>query len=99
MHGVLNTDNMSILGVTIGERCARTCYFVWAQRVDACMGVPLYRRLGGGRCKPPTYLQPTHTTHTDYGPFGFMDKFDPYFSPNLTDIQSGRRYCYRCALD
>lgn len=48
VHGVLNTDNMSILGVTI-----------------------------------------------DYGPFGFLDKFDPYWSPNLTDIQSGRRYCYR----
>ena len=31
----------------------------------------------------------------DYGPFGFMDRFDPLFSPNLTDIQSGRRYCYR----
>ncbi|KAI8475947.1 MAG: hypothetical protein J3K34DRAFT_453224 [Monoraphidium minutum] len=48
VHGVLNTDNMSILGLTI-----------------------------------------------DYGPFGFLDKFDPYWSPNLTDIQSGRRYCYR----
>lgn len=48
VHGVLNTDNMSILGLTI-----------------------------------------------DYGPFGFLDKFDPYWTPNLTDLQSGRRYCYR----
>jgi len=47
VHGVLNTDNMSILGVTI-----------------------------------------------DYGPYGFMDKFDPYYTPNLTDFQ-GRRYAYR----
>ena len=33
--------------------------------------------------------------YADYGPYGFLDKFDPYWSPNLTDIQSGRRYCYR----
>jgi len=47
VHGVLNTDNMSILGLTI-----------------------------------------------DYGPYGFMDKFDPYYTPNVTDFQ-GRRYAYR----
>lgn len=41
--GVLNTDNMSILGVTI-----------------------------------------------DFGPYGFLDKFDPTWTPNLTDFQ-GRR--------
>ena len=41
--GVLNTDNMSILGVTI-----------------------------------------------DFGPYGFLDKFDPMWTPNLTDFQ-GRR--------
>ncbi|WIA41728.1 hypothetical protein OEZ86_009071 [Tetradesmus obliquus] len=46
VHGVLNTDNMSILGLTI-----------------------------------------------DYGPYGFMDSFDPGFTPNMTDFQ-GRRYCY-----
>jgi uncharacterized protein YdiU (UPF0061 family) len=45
--GVLNTDNMSILGVTI-----------------------------------------------DYGPYGFMDNFDPRYTPNITDF-SGRRYCYQ----
>ncbi|GFS02277.1 selenoprotein O [Elysia marginata] len=44
-HGVLNTDNMSILGVTI-----------------------------------------------DYGPFGFMDKFDPQFICNGSD--DGGRYTY-----
>lgn len=48
VHGVLNTDNMSILGLTI-----------------------------------------------DYGPFGFVDRFDPDFSPNISDIQSGRRYAFR----
>ncbi|KXZ56039.1 hypothetical protein GPECTOR_2g1591 [Gonium pectorale] len=47
VHGVLNTDNMSILGLTI-----------------------------------------------DYGPFGFLDKFDPDWTPNITDA-SGRRYSYR----
>eukprot|EP00798_Chlamydomonas_sp_ICE-L_P005322 gene5322-33707_t len=26
----------------------------------------------------------------DYGPYGFMDKFDPEFTPNLTDLQGGR---------
>eukprot|EP00271_Cylindrocystis_brebissonii_P017332 TRINITY_DN4474_c0_g1_i1.p1 TRINITY_DN4474_c0_g1~~TRINITY_DN4474_c0_g1_i1.p1 ORF type:complete len:372 (+),score=90.71 TRINITY_DN4474_c0_g1_i1:479-1594(+) len=46
-HGVLNTDNMSILGLTI-----------------------------------------------DYGPFGFMDAFDPDFTPNTTDLP-GRRYCFQ----
>ncbi|PNY16287.1 UPF0061 protein azo1574, partial [Trifolium pratense] len=45
-HGVMNTDNMSILGVTI-----------------------------------------------DYGPFGFLDAFDPKFTPNTTDLP-GRRYCF-----
>lgn len=48
VHGVLNTDNMSILGLTI-----------------------------------------------DYGPFGFLDAFDPNFSPNITDIQSGSRYAFK----
>ena len=46
-HGVLNTDNMSVLGLTI-----------------------------------------------DYGPFGFMDAFDPSFTPNTSDLP-GRRYCFR----
>jgi len=44
-HGVLNTDNMSILGLTL-----------------------------------------------DYGPFGWMEQFDPQYTPNLSD--GGRRYCY-----
>ncbi|TRY58892.1 hypothetical protein DNTS_003103 [Danionella cerebrum] len=44
-HGVLNTDNMSILGLTI-----------------------------------------------DYGPFGFMDRFDPEFVCNVSDKR--RRYSY-----
>ncbi len=45
VHGVMNTDNLSILGLTI-----------------------------------------------DYGPFGWLDVFDPEFTPNTTD-QSGR-YAY-----
>lgn len=48
VHGVLNTDNMSILGLTI-----------------------------------------------DYGPFGFLDRFDPYFTPNITDHKGGGRYAFR----
>lgn len=44
VHGVMNTDNMSILGLTI-----------------------------------------------DYGPYGFIDDFDPDFTPNTTDLP-GRRY-------
>jgi uncharacterized protein YdiU (UPF0061 family) len=44
VHGVMNTDNMSILGLTI-----------------------------------------------DYGPFGFLDNFDPDFTPNTTDAGE-RRY-------
>ncbi len=46
VHGVMNTDNMSILGLTI-----------------------------------------------DYGPYGFLDNYDPMFTPNTTDLP-GRRYCY-----
>ncbi|MCC7483720.1 MAG: YdiU family protein [Burkholderiales bacterium] len=46
VHGVLNTDNMSILGLTI-----------------------------------------------DYGPYGFLEGFDPRWTPNTTDAH-GRRYCY-----
>jgi uncharacterized protein YdiU (UPF0061 family) len=44
VHGVMNTDNMSILGLTI-----------------------------------------------DYGPYGWVDNFDPNWTPNTTDAQ-GRRY-------
>src|SRR5262245_34976817 len=46
VHGVVNTDNMSILGLTI-----------------------------------------------DYGPYGWLEGFDPGWTPNTTDAQ-GRRYCY-----
>ncbi len=44
VHGVMNTDNMSILGLSL-----------------------------------------------DYGPFGFLDEYNPSFTPNLTDF-SGKRY-------
>lgn len=46
VHGVMNTDNMSILGLTI-----------------------------------------------DYGPYGWLDNFDPAWTPNTTDAH-GRRYRY-----
>jgi uncharacterized protein YdiU (UPF0061 family) len=46
VHGVMNTDNMSILGLTI-----------------------------------------------DYGPYGWLDNFDPTWTPNTTDA-NGRRYRY-----
>jgi serine/tyrosine/threonine adenylyltransferase len=46
VHGVMNTDNMSILGLTI-----------------------------------------------DYGPYSFMDDYDPAFTPNTTDLP-GRRYAF-----
>ncbi|TCJ17657.1 YdiU family protein [Flaviaesturariibacter flavus] len=46
VHGVMNTDNMSILGLTI-----------------------------------------------DYGPYSFIDAFEPNFTPNTTDLP-GRRYAF-----
>ncbi|MEW6764982.1 MAG: protein adenylyltransferase SelO [Pseudomonadota bacterium] len=46
VHGVMNTDNMSILGLTI-----------------------------------------------DYGPYGWLEGFDPLWTPNTTDAQ-GRRYSF-----
>ncbi|MEM7314131.1 MAG: YdiU family protein [Planctomycetota bacterium] len=46
VHGVMNTDNMSILGLTI-----------------------------------------------DYGPYGWLENYDPAWTPNTTDA-SGRRYCF-----
>lgn len=46
VHGVMNTDNMSILGLTI-----------------------------------------------DYGPFGWLDSYEPDWTPNITDLP-GRRYCF-----
>ena len=46
VHGVMNTDNMSILGLTI-----------------------------------------------DYGPYGWLDDYDPDWTPNTTDAE-GRRYRY-----
>ena len=46
VHGVMNTDNMSVLGLTI-----------------------------------------------DYGPYGFLDDFNPHWTPNTTDA-TGKRYRY-----
>ncbi|MET1056842.1 MAG: protein adenylyltransferase SelO [Pedobacter sp.] len=46
VHGVMNTDNMSVLGLTI-----------------------------------------------DYGPYSFLDDYDPNFTPNTTDLP-GRRYAF-----
>src|SRR5262245_4714901 len=46
VHGVMNTDNMSILGLTI-----------------------------------------------DYGPYGWLEGYDPQWTPNTTDAPT-RRYCY-----
>ena len=46
VHGVMNTDNMSILGLTI-----------------------------------------------DYGPYGWLEDYDPKWTPNTTDA-AGRRYCF-----
>ena len=46
VHGVMNTDNMSILGLTI-----------------------------------------------DYGPYGWLEGYDPGWTPNTTDAE-GRRYCF-----
>lgn len=46
VHGVMNTDNMSIVGLTI-----------------------------------------------DYGPYGWLEGYDPHWTPNTTDAQ-GRRYRY-----
>ena len=46
VHGVMNTDNMSILGLTI-----------------------------------------------DYGPYGWLEGYDPGWTPNTTDAD-GRRYCF-----
>ncbi|MBF0277468.1 MAG: YdiU family protein [SAR324 cluster bacterium] len=46
VHGVMNTDNMSILGLTI-----------------------------------------------DYGPYGWLEGYDPEWTPNTTDA-AGRRYCF-----
>jgi uncharacterized protein YdiU (UPF0061 family) len=46
VHGVMNTDNMSVLGLTI-----------------------------------------------DYGPYSFLDNYDPDFTPNTTDLP-GRRYAF-----
>ncbi|MCG8642221.1 MAG: YdiU family protein [Desulfobacterales bacterium] len=46
VHGVMNTDNMSILGLTI-----------------------------------------------DYGPYGWLENFDPSWTPNTTDART-RRYCF-----
>lgn len=46
VHGVMNSDNMSILGLTI-----------------------------------------------DYGPYGWLEDYDPTWTPNTTDAE-GRRYCF-----
>jgi uncharacterized protein YdiU (UPF0061 family) len=50
VHGVLNTDNMSMLAITI-----------------------------------------------DYGPFGFVEAYDPRFVPNYSDKEA--RYCFNRQLE
>ncbi|WDP90845.1 MAG: YdiU family protein [Desulfobacter sp.] len=47
VHGVMNTDNMSVLGLTI-----------------------------------------------DFGPYGWLDDYNPLWTPNTTDLP-GRRYCFQ----
>ncbi len=47
VHGVMNTDNMSVLGLTI-----------------------------------------------DYGPYGWLEDYNPDWTPNTTDLP-GRRYCFK----
>jgi uncharacterized protein YdiU (UPF0061 family) len=66
VHGVLNTDNMSIVGLTIGEKLF-TVY-----PVRNCVIIPCYL--------------------ADYGPFGFMEHFDPEFVPNGSDGTGRYRY-------
>lgn len=50
-HGVMNTDNMSLLGITI-----------------------------------------------DYGPFGFLDRYDPQFVPNSSDAHGVYRYAHQARV-
>jgi hypothetical protein len=75
VHGVLNSDNMSVLGLTIdyGE----------------ALGAPS----DPGRKPEGTarrYQRTDLLFETAAGPYGFMDGFDPDFTPNLTDA-GGRR--------
>lgn len=98
--GVLNTDNMSILGDTIGERPVRRSPVQPTPRTSvsqlAGFAVTLNVSLAHvcrSACLLMLRLVSTRPS-TDYGPYGFMERFDPDFTPNTTDLP-GRRYCFR----
>ena len=71
VHGVLNTDNLSILGETIAH---------W-MRVGFVHGVMNTDNL--------SIIGDT----IDYGPYGWLEDFDPDWTPNTTDAE-GRRYAF-----
>lgn len=52
---------------------------------------------GGAACLASLTTRCLSLLPTDYGPYGFLERFDPDFTPNTTDLP-GRRYCFRCAV-
>ena len=71
VHGVLNTDNLSILGETIDYG---------TRHVTQTEG----RRERRGVCDAGPR---SHTPHSPYptGPYGWMDAYDPEYAPNHSD--------------
>lgn len=100
VHGVLNTDNSEGLGFALkGVKAVshRRKGGAVSNAAVACWHPP---QADAHTPPAPVLASPPVSIlglTIDYGPYGWLDKFDPYWSPNLTDIQSGRRYCYRRA--
>lgn len=98
LRSVLNTDNMSILGDTIGELgglAADRCLPAGAEAGAGRPGAAAAARLWSSPASAGIHCTPCPPC-ADYGPYGFLERFDPDFTPNTTDLP-GRRYCFRCA--
>ncbi|CAI5489121.1 unnamed protein product, partial [Closterium sp. Naga37s-1] len=99
-HGVLNTDNMSILGLAISLSspfpCPSPVSPAWFAQVAASTGelVAAWQGVGFTHGVLNTDNMSILGLTIDYGPFGFLDAFDPDFTPNTSDMP-GRRYCFR----
>jgi uncharacterized protein YdiU (UPF0061 family) len=85
VHGVLNTDNMSILG-----ECGRGGDLYGGAVMSTTHALQAFSQSLQGQGFMFGCAHPFAGLTIDYGPFGFLDAFDPYYTPNLTDYE-GRR--------
>ena len=106
VHGVLNTGAPSTLRRQWG--CVGRTLAPLPGRTESWVA-QMYRGLHGP-CAEPRLVVYVCTRASlcfadnmsilgdtiDFGPYGWLERFDPDFTPNTTDLP-GRRYSYKCA--